>query len=103
MRIINVPSDEKNQLYLEIDRNLSSIVKRNVAYLLNTFSNELATIILFVNGKRGTSQKSIILQKKDGKWYAYEQNNVYELTSISEISSVCKTIINRLYIIVSKF
>lgn len=103
MKIINVASDEKNQLYLEIDRHLSSVTRRNVAYLLNTFSGNLATVTLFVNGRRGTSQKNIILQKLEGTWYASDQNAVYELTGLSEISSICKTIIQRLYIIVSKF
>lgn len=103
MKISNIANDERNQLYLEIDRHLSSIHRRNVAYLLNTFSSRLATITLFVNGKRGTSQKNIILENLDGTWYAYEQNSVYELRGLSEISSICKSIIQRLYIIVSKF
>ena len=54
MRKLNVQKDLTNELFLDIDRHLNSIVKRNISYILNVVSPELATISLFVNGKKGT-------------------------------------------------
>mgnify|MGYP003599847281 CR=1 FL=1 len=105
MRKLNVQKDLTNQLYLDIDRHLNSIIRRNISYILNTVSPELATITLFVNGKRGTSQISIILQyvPKTVSWQAHSPTDSFELAGLNEISTVCKQIISRLYTVIGKF
>lgn len=105
MRKISNSKDLTNQLFMDIDRNLNSIVRRNVAYVLNTLTPELATITLLVNGKRGTGQMSIILQyiPKKVAWEAHTPTSSYELTGLSEVSTVCKQIISRMYTTIGKF
>jgi hypothetical protein len=105
MRKLNVQKDLTNELFLDIDRHLNSIVKRNISYILNVVSPELATISLFVNGKKGTSQINIILQYASKKvaWEAHTPSESYELTGINEISTVCKQLISRMYTVIGKF
>lgn len=105
MKKISNQKDLTNQLFMDIDRNLNSIVRRNIAYILNVLTPELATITLFVNGKRGTSQISIILQyvPKKVAWEAHTPTASYELTSVHEVSTVCKQIISRMYTVIGKF
>lgn len=105
MRKLSVQKDLTNQLFLDIDRHLNSIVRRNISYILNVVSPEIATITLFVNGKRGTSQISIILQyvPKKVAWEAHTPTDSYELVGITEISTVCKQIISRMYTVIGKF
>lgn len=105
MRRLPVQKDLTNELFLNIDRHLSSIIKRNISYILNAVSPELATITLFVNGKRGTSQISIILEynTKTVSWQAHTPTESYELTGINEVSTLCKQIISRLNTVIGKF
>lgn len=105
MRRIPVAKDETNQLYLDIDRHLSSIIRRNISYILNVVSPSLATITLFVNGKRGTSQTTIILQyiSKSVSWEAHTPTDSYQLVGVNEVSTLCKQIISRMYTVIGKF
>lgn len=105
MRILKTNNDLTNKLFLDIDRHLSQVIKRNVSYVLNAYSPELAVINLFVNGKRGTAQQNIIIKynSKTVAWEVHTITDSYELVGLNEISTVCKHLISRMYTVISKF
>lgn len=105
MRILKTRKDLSNQLFLDIDRHLTAVNRRNISYVLNVYSPELAVINLFVNGKRGTSQQNLVLKynSKTVSWELYTIQKSYELVGLTEIPTVCKHIINKMYAVISKF
>ena len=105
MRILKVNKDLTNKLFLDIDRHLSSISKRNISYVLNAYSDELAVIDLFVNGKKGTMQQNLVLKynSKTVSWELHTNIDSFELVGLNEISTVCKHIISRMYATIHKF
>ncbi len=105
MRRINVSKDLTNNLFLDIDRHLSSVTRRNVSYILNALTPQLATITLFVNGKRATNQISIILEynEKTVSWFAHTPQESYELVSLTEVSTLCKQIISKMTTVLGQF
>ena len=95
MRRINVSKDLTNNLFLDIDRHLSSVTRRNVSYILNALTPQLATITLFVNGKRATNQISIILEYNEKDSIQYELKGIQEIKKQDEyggyrIQILCK-------------
>lgn len=99
-----LPSNQldADSLFLTLSRRLDTVVKRGVAYTLNTYNGGLAVVSLFVVGKRGTIQLNISLVQRNDKWYASTPNETYELENIGEIVSLCKYLINRLYSTIRK-
>lgn len=89
-----IPKDKSNKLYLAIEANLSSFRKRSISYVINAESDDLATIILNVTGKRGTVSKSMIAKYDTlNGWEVYSSGVKYTLASLSELSTIVRTVI----------
>lgn len=104
MKKIIKEQDNINQLFLLVDRHLSSLRRRNIAYVLNSLSSKVLIINLFVNGKKGMAQMSLVLlRNKDLIWEVHTPMNSYELSGLQEIAVVVKYIVTRLHILLGKF
>lgn len=104
MEIINVGTAPQTNLFLAIEKQLSSLRKRNVTYIINPHTDKAAVVILMVNGKRGTVQKDFVLIKDVllGTWTLYCQEYEYHLNSLSELSTIARSIIARLQTLMMK-
>lgn len=97
MKKVIIPKDKSNQLFMAIEKNISSFRKRNISYVINAHSDDLATIILMVTGKKGTATKDIILRYDIiNDWQLYVSGEKYILTSFSEISTIMRTLIQQM-------
>jgi len=54
MIIETIPNSEINRLYTSIYANMSSFRKRSISFIISPHSNSVASVILYVTGKRGT-------------------------------------------------
>ena len=104
MEIINLDRSEISSLYIEIEKNLSTLKRRGVAYVVNVHSKNLATFWIYVTGRRGTVTKDVVVQydEIELKWKAYAMNKEYILDSLTDIAIIGKSIINRLSPTLSK-
>lgn len=97
MKKVTIPNSKSTKLFMAIEANMSSFRKRGISYIINAHSDDLASVSLSVSGRRGTARKDIML-KYDSLhgWQTYVDNTKYTLLSLSEFSSVCKSIVARL-------
>lgn len=104
MRRERISKDDRVNLYMSIERYLSPFRRRNYSYTIATHSNTLATIRLTVMGRNGEGSMTIVVsQDKDGTWTVTTMGYRYYLTTLTQLTSVSRTIIRRLLTLVNKF
>lgn len=97
--------DEQTSLYTMLDACLKAVRRRNVSYIIVAHTGGVASISLYVTGKKGMATKDVVLllDENTNVWSAYSQGYKYTLNSIMEITNICKTIVNTLGATVLKF
>lgn len=104
MEIIRLNQSAIASLYIQIEKNLSTLKRRGVAYVVNVHSDKLATFWIYVTGRKGTVTKDVVVKYDDidMRWKAYSMGNEYVLDSINDIAIIGKTLITRLSPTLSK-
>lgn len=104
MIIENIPNSEINKLYVSIYANMSSFRKRSISFIISAHSNTVASIILYVTGKRGTVTKDFVLIYDTVllEWNIYCEGKKYIIASLSEISTIVKTMLTQMSTTVTK-
>lgn len=98
-----IPKDRANKLYMAIEANLSSFRKRGISYVINAESDTIATIMVSVTGKKGTASKSMIAKYDTlNGWQVYSSGIEYTLTGLSELSTIVRTLLAEMSIIINK-
>ena len=95
MLIENIPRDRQNKLFMALDRNLSSLRKRSIAYTITCYSENTATVNIMVTGRRGTASKvvAIVYDTLLLSWVVYNENKKYTLVAFSEIATIFKSVV----------
>ena len=98
MQISNYNIAQITDLYIAIDKLMSTFRRRSVSYSIFVHTNQAAVINLTVNGKKGIVTKAVILvfNTELNQWELYAQEYKYILDSFSEIKVICQSILNRL-------
>lgn len=94
MKIIKIQSDEKTKLQALLSKVISSFSGKYVAFAIQSHSGEVGTILMTVSGRRGMVQKSIVVVKSNDEeyeWYAYTNGYQFNLSTITELSSIIKS------------
>jgi len=104
MIITNIPNNERNKLFMSLEANMSSFRKRSIFYVITAHSESIACININVSGKKGNVSKElcIIYDNINMYWNVYSEGKVYSLISLSEISSIVRSIIATLSVVVNK-
>lgn len=104
MIIENISVDRQAKLFMALERNLSSLKRRNITYVITTYSDLIATVTLQVNGRKGMVTK-IVAVNYDGlllSWIVYIGNKKYILNTLSELATICKSMIAKISATVTK-
>jgi hypothetical protein len=66
---------------MALERNLRSLQKRNVSYVITTFSDKVATISLMINGRKGLVTRNMALSYDtlEFSWVLYVGTKKYIL------------------------
>lgn len=104
MEVIKLNQASIASLYVQIEKNLSTLKSRGVAYVVNVHSDKLATFWIYVTGRRGTVTKDVVVKYDDIEecWKAYTLGYEYKLTTLNDISIIGKSLITRLSPTLSK-
>lgn len=104
MEVIRLNQSAIASLYVQIEKNLSTLKRRGVAYVVNVHSDKLATFWIYVTGRKGTVTKDVVIKYDDisMRWKAYSMGNEYVLDSINDIAIIGKSLITRLSPTLSK-
>lgn len=104
MIIENIPNSQTNRLYISIDKNLSSFRKRSISYIINAHSDGIASVILYITGKKGTVTKDfvIIYDYLLLDWNVYSEGKKFTINSLNELSSIVKSMITKMATTVTK-
>lgn len=93
----------RNKLSVALNTHLQSLrTKRGISVSITAQASDCAVILLSVNGAKGTASKQIILIATNGEWKAYCDNKQYSLLLLSDISVICKSMVNNLAVMVNK-
>ena len=104
MRKERISKDDRVNLYMSIERYLSPFRRRNYSYTIATHSNTLATIRLTVMGRNGEGSMTVVVSHDTvNGWTVTTMGYRYYLSSLTELTSVSRTIIRRLLTLVNKF
>lgn len=104
MIVKTITSGAIQKLYLAIDANLSSFRKRSMLYTISAHSENVAGVMLYVTGKKGTVVKELILiyNLETLMWDIYSEGKIYSINSLSEISAIVRTMIQTMAVTVNK-
>jgi len=104
MIIEKVGNDGRTQLMIALNKLTSSLVKRNVSFVINTHSEFVGTINLIVTGKLGSAQKTIVIiyNHTSGEWEGYSDGYLFRMLLLNELSTVLKSKINKLSVLLHK-
>lgn len=104
MIIENIPTASLNSLYISIYANMSTFKKRSISFIISPLSDSVASITLFVTGKRGTIQKDFVLiyDKVLLEWNVYAESRKYTIISLSELPSIIMTMLTKMSTTVTK-
>ena len=104
MTIENIPSTKRTSLYLALDANLSSFRKRSMLYTIAAHSSNVANISFYLTGKKGTVVKelTLVFDSIIDSWTVYSEGKKYTLDSLSEISTVIRSMIAKMSVTVNK-
>ena len=98
MLIENISNDRQLKLYMAIEKNLSSLRKRSIAYTITSYSEKMGTVNLMVTGKKGTASKIFIVSYDSSisSWVIYAEDKTYTLVSLMELSTIAKSMVAKL-------
>jgi hypothetical protein len=104
MIINQINNDGRTKLLMSLTKLTNSFSKRGTAIVIIAHSEYVGEVILIVTGKKGTVQKSIVVvyNHKTEYWEGYNDGYMFEMNSLSEISSLIKSKISGLYTVLSK-
>ncbi len=92
-------------LYMELDSRLRTFKRRSISYIIHAHGPNVADVMLTVNGKKGSAQKSLVIIRDEvlDIWFVYSEGYQYELgNSISGVSTLLRKMVQRLAVIVNK-
>jgi hypothetical protein len=97
MIIETIPQDRQAKLYMAVEKNMTSVKRRNVAYTVYCYSDFMAAVTLIVSGRRGSVEKAIAINfdLSIDQWIVYADGKKYTLDSLSELQAIMKSIIAR--------
>jgi len=101
MLVEQINKTKQNKLFMEIDKRLSSVARRNVSYNVMANGPDVASITVRISGRQGTISKNLVLIYRDGWELYYDSYKIY-LDSFSDIAVVIKKIVTNTTTIVSK-
>lgn len=104
MIIESIPNSEINKLYIAIYGNMSSFRKRSISFIISAHSNTVATVILYVTGKRGTVTKDFVLIYDTIllEWNIYSEGKKYIINSLNELPTIINNMIQKMGTTVTK-
>ena len=104
MIIETIPNSEINRLYTSIYANMSSFRKRSISFIISPHSNSVASVILYVTGKRGTVTKDFVLiyDSLILEWNVYSEGKKFIITSLNELPSIINNMIQKMSTTVTK-
>jgi hypothetical protein len=104
MLIESIPNQEINKLYVSIYGNMSSFRKRSISFIISPHSNSVASVILYVTGKRGTVTKDfiIIYNEPTIAWNIYCEGKKYTINSLNELPSIVSNMVQKMSTVVTK-
>ncbi len=104
MIVKTITSASRTKLYIAIDANLSSFRKRSMLYTISAHSEAVAGVMIYVTGKKGTVVKEIVLiyNLTTLMWDIYSDGKIYSLNSLSELSTVVKSMLQAMAVTVNK-
>ena len=104
MIIKNISATKRTNLYLALDANLSSFRKRSMLYTIAAHSDSVANISFYLTGEKGTVVKelTLVFDKLLIEWNVYSEGKQYTLVSLSELSSVIRSMIAKMTVTVNK-
>lgn len=104
MIIETVNKSERDKLRLNLEKHTSSLINRGVSFVVQAFSEHVGTVTILVTGKKGVVQKVLIVVYNEStlSWEAFSEGVIMKLDSLSEISTVAKSTINKLAVLVQK-
>jgi hypothetical protein len=83
---------------------MSSFRKRSISYVIHPHSDGIATIILYVTGKRGTVTKDfvVIYDYVLIEWNIYCEGKKYIINSLNELPTIIKNLLTKMSTTVTK-
>lgn len=104
MIVKTITASSRTKLYIAIDANLSSFRKRSMLYTIAAHSENVAGVMIYVTGKKGTVVKEFILiyNLTTAMWDIYAEGKIYSLNSLSELSTVVKSMLQSMSVTVNK-
>ena len=105
MKIVKIQSDDKTQLQALLSKVISSFSGKYVTFAIQSQSGDVGSILMTISGRRGMVQKSVVVvRSKDDEyeWYAYTNGYQFNLSKITELSSVIKSQIQTALTVLTK-
>jgi hypothetical protein len=104
MIIERVNESGRTKFRHSLEKLTNSFARRNVAFVINTHSEFVGNIHIYVTGRRGTAQKTIVIvyNENTGDWEAFADGYKYIMITLSEISTIVKNRIQKLNTVLSK-
>lgn len=104
MIIERVDEAKRSSFRVSLEKLTNSFARRNVAFVINVHSEFVGNIHIYVTGRRGTAQKTIVLvyNQTTSEWEAFCDGYKYVLLSLSEISILVKNRVAKLNTVLSK-
>lgn len=99
-----VSISKKRNLYLTLDKQTRSLQKRGVSIVVQASSGTSGSIDIQVNGVKGIARKVVTVYFDTGymEWIAVSNDIAYHMDTLENISTIARSIISKLYTIVSK-
>jgi hypothetical protein len=96
--------DDRDKLFLSLNRHVSGLSKRGISFVINAHSEFVGSIDITVTGKKGTVTQNIIViyNQNTLSWEAYCEGNKYLLVALNEILVLCKNLIVSLSVLATK-
>lgn len=93
-----------DKLYRAIERNLTFLRRRGIAYIITPHNEDVATIQVSISGRRGTGTVNLCLYKNfESDWILTYNGYKYYLTNITDIGAVCRRAIIKLQTTLNRF
>jgi hypothetical protein len=104
MQIEPISTDGRTKLMMTLQKLTNSLSKRNVIFMLNTHSEYIGNITLTVTGKVGSAQKTVVIvyNQLTTEWEAYCDGYIFKMVSLTELTLMLKSKINKLSVLLKK-
>lgn len=104
MVINKVDESKRSKFYMSLQKYSNIANRRGVSAIINTHSDHVGVIDLYVTGKKGTAVKNLVIvyDTVNDEWIVYNDGYEYRMDLLSDVSSILKNMVQKLSSILTK-